>query len=119
MLAGLDSSYLDVEGRAAVATGNDDGLTGEGSEGLEDGTTELLQGGDVVRWDGVRDAVGFRYIGFFEFFQSEVFGELDGCFHCSVIFSYTVLIQILRFVQDDRVLASGCRGCLGGSGLHQ
>ena len=57
VLAGIDASYLDVEGWAAVAGTDDDGLSGERSEGFEDGATELLQRGDVLCGDGVVYAV--------------------------------------------------------------
>ena len=52
------TSNLDVEGWAAVAGTDDDGLSGERSEGFEDGATELLQGGDVLCGDGVVYTVG-------------------------------------------------------------
>ena len=58
VLAGIDASYLYIEGWAAVAGTDDDGLSGERSEGFEDGATELLQGGDVLCWNGVVYTVG-------------------------------------------------------------
>ena len=61
VLAGIDASYTDVQGRAAVAGADDDGLAGELPERLEDDTAELLQGGDVLHWDGVVDAVLLGY----------------------------------------------------------
>lgn len=58
VLAGIDASYLYIEAWAAVAGTDDDRLSGERSEGFEDGATELLQGGDVLCGDGVVYAVG-------------------------------------------------------------
>ena len=58
VLAGIDASYLYIEGWAAVAGTDDDGSSGERSEGFEDGATELLKGGDVLCGDGVVYAVG-------------------------------------------------------------
>ena len=61
VLTGINASYTDVESRAAVAGADDDGLTGERSQGFEDGAAKLLQGGNVDRGDGVVDAVGLGY----------------------------------------------------------
>ena len=61
MLAGIDSSYLDVEGWGTITGTDDDGLSSEFSEGFEDGATELLQGGDVLHGDGVVYAVSLSY----------------------------------------------------------
>ena len=57
VLAGIDASYTDVQGRAAIARADEDGLAGELPERLEDGAAELLQGGDVLHGDGVVAAV--------------------------------------------------------------
>ena len=58
VLAGIDASYLHVEGIAAVAGADDHGSSGELPEGFEDGAAELLQGRDALQGDGVVDAVG-------------------------------------------------------------
>ncbi len=61
VLTGIDASYPDVQGRAAIAGADDDGLAGKRTEGFEDDTAELLQGGDVLHGDGVVDAVLLGY----------------------------------------------------------
>ena len=58
VLAGIDASYLYIEGWAAVAGTDDNGLIGIRTQGFEDGATELFQGGDVLCWDGVVYTVG-------------------------------------------------------------
>ena len=73
VLAGINASYLDVERTASVAGTDDDGLAGICSQGLEDGTAELFQSGNVLHGNGVVDTMGGGYSRALEFFQAEMF----------------------------------------------
>ena len=57
MLGGIGSTDTDVELVAAVAGGDDDRATDEGTEGLKNLLAELLQRGDVLWGDSVVDVV--------------------------------------------------------------
>ena len=61
MLAGIGASYLYIQGIAAIAGTDDDGLAGERPKGFEDGAAKLLQGGNVLGWDDVCNAVLLGY----------------------------------------------------------
>jgi len=75
VLAGIDASYLHVEGIAAIAGVDDHGASRELPEGFEDGAAELLQGRDALQGDGVVDAVDSGHGLVLEFFQREMLGK--------------------------------------------
>lgn len=57
VLAGIDTSYLNVEGTATVAGTDDDGLSSKFTQGFEYGATKLLQRRDVLHRNSVVDTV--------------------------------------------------------------
>ena len=67
VLGGVGSANTDVELVAAVAGGDDEGGSDEGTEGFEDFAAELLENRDVVRGDGVVDVILLCCCGFFKF----------------------------------------------------
>lgn len=57
MLGGVGATNLDVELVAAVAGGDDDGATDEGTEGLVDFLAKLLQNGNVLMRNRIVDSI--------------------------------------------------------------